>query len=135
MKTTIPITHFLDEDGTPCVSVPLTNDQNSVVLYQEDFNLLISLGLDPRWRVGQGQIFETGRSKISIPRLIVDAQGGDKIEYLDRNFLNLKRSNLTYAKGGGKHKTREKITKMNRPKTKGTIEMEHIHQLPSWENQ
>jgi len=133
MKTTISITHFMDDEGIPCVSVPLTNVPKSVILYQEDFNLLIEMGLTPLWRFTQGQVVEIGRPKISVPRAVVDAKGGDSIEFKDHDPLNLKRSNLNYSQGNGKHRTRDKITSHNRPKNKGTIEMEHIHQLPSWE--
>ena len=40
MKQEIVITHFLDEDGDPLVSVPLSNAGKPAILYQEDFNHL-----------------------------------------------------------------------------------------------
>jgi hypothetical protein len=48
MITTMTITNFLDDDGIPIVSVPLTNCAKKAVLYQDYFNMLLELGLDPR---------------------------------------------------------------------------------------
>lgn len=132
MKT-LAITHFLDEDGTPLVSVPLTNSDKSVVLYQADFNQLYELGVDPRWRLSYGQILERGRSKLSVTRLIANAKSGDKIQILDRDPCNLKRDNLVTAAGGGMSKTRDKLFLGNRPhKFLNTVVLKHVEILPSW---
>src|SRR5437879_5988900 len=101
MKT-IEVTHFLDEDGIPLVSVPLTNIDKNVTLYQEDFNRLFQSGLDPRWRLSLGQVLERGSARVSVARLVANAKKGDKIQYLDRNPCNLRRDNLVAAAGGGK---------------------------------
>lgn len=95
----IEITHFLDEDGSALVSVPLTNSDTNVILYESDFNSLYETGLDPRWRLSMGQIIERGRDRVSVARLVADAKKGDKIQYLDRNPCNLKRDNLVTAEG------------------------------------
>jgi hypothetical protein len=81
----IEITHFLDEDGSPLVTVPLTNTDAEVILYEADFNSLYQSGLDPRWRLSMGQVIERGRDRVSVARLVANARKGDKIQYLDRN--------------------------------------------------
>lgn len=131
----IEITHFLDEDGSPLVSVPLTNADANVTLYEADFNLLYQSGLDPRWRLSMGQVIERGRGRVSVARLVANAGKGDKIQYLDRNPCNLKRDNLVTAEGSGQSNAMDKLDVSNRSHRflKGKVELRHIHQPPSWE--
>lgn len=131
----IEITHFLDEDGSPLVSVPLTNAEASVTLYEADFNSLHQSGLDPRWRLSMGQVIERGRGRVSVARLVANAKKGDKIQYLDRNPCNLKRDNLVTAEGNAKSNAMDKLDLSNRSHQflKEKVELKHIHQLPSWE--
>jgi hypothetical protein len=102
MKTEVTITHSMDNNNEPIVSVPMTNVDKSALLRQDDFNRLYEAGLDPRWRFGQGQVYERGKSKVSISRLIADANPGDKVQYRDNDGLNLKRDNLVIANGSSK---------------------------------
>ena len=136
MKTEIEITHFLDEDGIPLVSVPLTNSDQKVTLYQDDFNQLYSMGLDPRWRLSIGQVLERGKGRVSISRLVANANPGDKIQYLDRDPCNLRRENLLTASGAGKYKTRDVFDPMTRKNTflKEKVSLKHIYINPSWAN-
>src|SRR5581483_11715317 len=96
----IEITHDIDQDGTPIVFVPITNSNQTAVLFEEDFNRLTDIGLDPRWKLANGQVLERGRSRLSIARLVADAKAGEKIQLKDRNPFNLRRDNLVTAKGG-----------------------------------
>lgn len=59
--TTVTITKFLDEDGiTSLIKVPLTNTDQSVTLFQEDWDLLVSLGVNPFWRFSLGHVVQRG---------------------------------------------------------------------------
>src|SRR5436190_93838 len=117
MKTILLITHSLDEDGvTPLVSVPLTNCDKNVILYQSDFNSLYEMGVNPLWRLSNGQVFERGRQRLIISRLIVDAQSGDKVQILDKDPCNLRRSNLLLSVGSRKSKTAaDRLSAKDRP--------------------
>jgi len=124
----------MDPDGvTALVSVPLTNTDKTVVLYQEDFNDLIRSGLSPLWRLMQGQVLERGRARVSISRLVKNAKAGQKIYFIDKDPCNLRRSNLLTAIGCSKSKTRDKLK--NRPRSsflKERVELKHIYIKPSY---
>src|SRR5947209_6839988 len=124
------ITHSKDHDGLRIVSVPLNNVDKQVILDEEEFDLLMSLCLDPWWRLSANLVV---RGTIPIARIILDAKKGEKVQYLDGNPLNLRRSNLIKTIGGGKSSTRDKLNKHNVLRKK--IELDHIHILPSWEVQ
>jgi hypothetical protein len=128
----IEITNFLDEDGNPIVSVPLTNTDKSAILYREDFDRLIKLGLDPRWRLSMGQVLERGRGRVSIARLVANAKEGEKIQYIDKDPSNLKRDNLVNAAGGGKSNSIDRVALDNRI-LRDRVELKHIDIRPSWE--
>lgn len=95
----VEITHYPDEDLTPIVSVPLTNSKRSVLLYQDDFNTLMDLGVDPRWKLVNGVIYEKGGT-IAISRLVADTCINEKVSLRDGDPCNLKRDNLVKYKGG-----------------------------------
>jgi hypothetical protein len=129
MREEVLITHEMDEDGeTPIVLVPLVNSDGKAILYQEDFNKLIALGLDPRWRINQGQVYVRGKKKISIARLILDTQEHERVSYRDKDPLNLRRNNLGNRPGRGTEKTRDIIS----PATKPThVTLKHVFNNPS----
>jgi hypothetical protein len=131
----LEITHFM-EDETPCVSVPLTNSELKVTMYQDDFNKLYELGLDPRWKLSRGQVVSRGRKGVSIARLVAEAGKGDKIQYLDRDPYNLRRSNLVFGKGAGTHNTRELLSPQNMQHTslRDKVTLTHKYINPSWMN-
>lgn len=93
MRTTT-VTHFLDDDGVPVVSVPLTNSEKRVQLYQEDFNRLIEEGFDPRWRLSNGQVLERGRTRRPVKRMVAGIGKGQMVRLFDGDPCNLKRSNF-----------------------------------------
>jgi hypothetical protein len=113
MLMILEIINDLDEDGTPLTRVPLTNTDQTAVLFQQDFNFLIKKGLNPRWRLSNNQVLESGRGRVPISRLIVDAKVGEKVYIKDRNPCNLKRNNLVVTSGNGRTNTREKLLPKN----------------------
>ena len=130
----LTITHFKDGDLTPMVSVPLTNVNESAILYQDDFDLLMSLGLDARWRLNANLVIARGNGQIPVARVIADSKKGEKVQYEDGNPLNLRRENLLTVTGGGKSSARDKLNK--RPDIlQKKITIDHIHIKPSWEEE
>jgi len=127
----LQITHKRDEDGTPIVLVPLENIDKSAILFQEDYDLLISFGVDPFWTLNANLVL--ARGKLPIARLIVDAGKLQKVHYKDSDPLNLKRDNLVIVIGGSaRSSTREKL--FNKPfRVRRTVKVEHITIKPSWE--
>jgi hypothetical protein len=134
MLQKLEIKQHRDEDGNHVVSVPLTNTDKTVKLFQEDFDRLMRSGLDPRWRLSNGEVFERGRSRLSIKRLIADAAKGEKVQLLDGDPCNLRRDNLITTPGGGKYKARDKLGYMERPhRFLNRVELKRITIPASWE--
>lgn len=124
-----------DENDTDSVFHKEKNGKvNHAILYQDDFNRLMQMGIDPRWNLTSNQIFERGRARVSIARLVANAGKGDKVQYLDRDPCNLKTENLVISPGGGKYSATDKLDPLKRPtKFLNTVELRHKHVLPSWE--
>jgi hypothetical protein len=132
---TVEVTHYrCPLDGTTkLVSVPLTNVDKSAVLFETDFDMLMSLGLDPRWRLSQGMILEKGRARRSISRLVANAGPGNKILFLDRDVCNMRRDNLIIANGTAKYQTRDKLTG-KRNFLRERVQIKHTYTKAPWEN-
>ena len=132
MKVEIEVEYFTDSDLKPCVKVPLTNSSNKVCLLQEDFDDLMRLGIDPRWRViNSGQILERGRNRVSITRMVAHAKKGDGVRLIDGDRFNLKRSNIVLYAGTGKSEPREEILLQNRHRF-DHITIKPIYRNPPW---
>jgi len=128
----VRVLHSRDEDGNEIVTVPLSNIDKKVILYKDDFNELLSLGVVPKWTLNANLVLARGR--MPIGRLIVDAKKGEKVEVLDGSPLNLRRSNLFVSLGNAKYNARDKLS--NKPVHRlmvENVELEHEHKLPSWE--
>jgi hypothetical protein len=129
---TVTVTLLLDEDGeTQLISVPLTNIDRSAILWKDDFDLLMSLGVSPEWRLNANLVLPKGK-QTPIARLVKDAKKGDKVRYLDGDPLNLKGTNLVIVQGAGKSNARER--QLNRPipfKT-GKVKLQYKNIPPSW---
>lgn len=117
------------EDDTPLVSVPIKNSETAVLLWQSDFDDLLDKGLSPRWRLSQGQIFEEG-TRVSVTRLVADAQAMQKVSLIDHNPLNLKRSNLAVRPGNGGFNTKQKFLTEDRPHRLNPITIDHQYIQP-----
>ena len=132
---TVTVKRLLDEDGiTKIIEVPLTNLDKSVTLFEADWNLLLRLGLDPRFRFSLGHVVQRGVGRLSVARLISNAGAGEKVQYLDSNPFNLRRTNLVNSIGGGKVSTRDKLAPSNRPHTvlNRKAQINTIDIKPSW---
>jgi hypothetical protein len=129
---TVKVTHYLSEDGEAMVSVPLTNTNQQVSLYQETFNSLIEKGLDPRWMLSNGQILERG-TRLSVTRLVANIGKGEKVQLFDGNPCNLKQDNFVIGKGGGKYRAMDKLLSPERThKFKNKATLEHKYIEPDW---
>jgi hypothetical protein len=121
------------EDGCPVVSVPLTNIDKSAVLYREDFDRLMTLNVDPRWRLGMGRVLERGRGQVPIARLVANAKKGEKVQHIDKNPYNMKRENLVNTAGAGKNSI-DKVALDNKI-LRERVEVLHTYIQPSWETE
>jgi hypothetical protein len=101
----ILITHWM-EQSTPIVSVPLTNSNRLVCLYQDDFDYLMALGLSPKWVLTNGQILERG-TRLSVTRLVADAKKGQGVKLFDKDPTNLRHPNLILVRAGGRLNARD----------------------------
>src|SRR5258707_13754112 len=108
MNRTVTVTRSKDDDGVPIISIPIANSNKPAILYQEDFDLLLSLNIDPRWTFNANLVLERGQ--LPIARILFDAKAAEKERYKEGNSLNQKRDNLLKAKGGARSKPRDSPT-------------------------
>lgn len=136
MFNTVTVTHYLDDTQKPCVCVPLSNVDREVHLWTDDFYRLIQGGLDARWRLENGQILEKG-TRLSVTRLVADADKGESVLLADKNPCNLKRSNLVLAKGRSGKNTYQRFLDVDErlkvARHKAKIKYEPIN--PYWMNE
>jgi hypothetical protein len=132
---TVTITHSRDQDGNKIVSIPVTNSDKPAILYLEDFNLLKSLGLDFQWRLNSNVVFSKGN--LPVARLIANPADGEKVQYIDENRLNLKRSNLVVSKGQARSvNTRNQLANKPIPVRIGEREeLNYVYIKPLWEQE
>jgi hypothetical protein len=124
----ITIRHFIEND-TAIVSVPLSNSKRSVELYQQDFDCLTASGLDPRWTLSNGQILERG-TRLSVTRLVADANKGEKVRLLDNDPCNLKRCNLLKGRGGGRFSAKDRLSNIEERPHKFKTTINHLYDQP-----
>src|SRR5262245_31157537 len=129
MFNTLTVTHYLDNKSKiPCVSVPLTNIDKKVYLRQDDFYRIISQGLDARWRLENNQIIERG-TRLSVTRLVAQADHGQRVLLIDKDPCNLKRDNLAIGKGGTGSNVSQRLadvdTRLRVARTKTKIKHEY----------
>jgi hypothetical protein len=104
---TIEIAHSFDEKGYEIVTVPLSNSKHTVKLYAADLNEIIGLGVTFPWLYKQSQvIFRSDGRSVSIARMIVDADIGQVVSFLDGDVCNLTRPNLVRVPGNSKYRAR-----------------------------
>lgn len=109
-KTKRPITHFIDENGQACVSVPLSNYRGHAILYLEDYGRILDYGLSPNWQLnqnGQGQWYVKAKlwtgERIVVARAIAGAPFLHQVRYRNHNSLDLRADNLLVVEGGKAH--------------------------------
>src|SRR5262245_17250136 len=84
-----------DPDGKEVVIVPLGRNSYgdaSAQIFREDYDLLLSLGLSRSWtRWPSGYVIAPAHrargSHVGVARVLLDAQAGENIRYLDGNPL------------------------------------------------
>lgn len=96
-----------DPDGTPIITVPLTNGY-AATLYLEDWERITTL-YGPNWQSlsnGRGRVYASAKrhpdadpmdpriGPITMARAIVGAKLGEIVRYRDSNTMNLRRTNL-----------------------------------------
>jgi hypothetical protein len=94
------------------VAVPVKTVKSKFVLYADDFNDLMALGVSPHWHFYHNQaIVRNGGKEISIARLIRDARANQIVLAKDDNPFNLRRENLVIGPGSSKFRARDIIIK------------------------
>jgi hypothetical protein len=120
----LEIRHSEDDEGTRTVEVPLKNSNLKAELYEQDYAELVALGAGLPWHFKQNQVVVWKNPKsINIARLILDADKGVKVSFLDSNSRNLRRSNLIRVAGSSKYRSRDQLEPTFRSKI---IEERHI---------
>lgn len=117
------ITHLI-ENGRKVVQIPLSNSNRNVKLYRRDYLELEALGASLPWKWSQDCVYVRNNNRnVSIARLILDADKGQKVSYIDGNPYNLIRTNLMRIRGGGLSRARGLIVhKRDKPQITHKIE-------------
>lgn len=115
----IQITHFKNQDNQRnAVHVPLEHNDKPAIIYEDDFALLMDMGVSPRWAYNaatMGHVKVYSNNKIlSVARILVDAGKGERVQFLNGNRTDLRRDNLVIAKGAGNMRDREYVLKSHR---------------------
>lgn len=107
------VTFATDPDGQRVVGVTLSNRAVTAWLYVEDYARVLKLYPKANWSLttnGKGRPYvrlRTGGQKstnVFIARLIAGDFERTAVQFKDGNTLNLRRSNLSHAPGGGKRR-------------------------------
>jgi hypothetical protein len=93
----LQIAHSIDEHGEKIAAVPLTNSNRSVVMLEKDLDGLIAKGFPLTWRLAGKVVLVTGKGRVPVARVMVEAQKGDRVIFKDKNPCNLLRSNIVHA--------------------------------------
>jgi hypothetical protein len=128
---TIEVTHFKSQDNQKnIVHVPLDYSDRPAILYEDDFALLMDMGVSPRWAYNAATMGHVkcycGGKALSIARILVDAGKGERIQFLNGDRTDLRRDNLVIAKGAGILRDRDYLLKShrflpNRPEVKHVV--------------
>ena len=125
------IVHSVEGDRL-IVTVPLTNSTRRVRLYEEDYRELERLGVGLPWRWNQEQVWVRNNNRnISIARLIMDADKGEKISFLDGDTANLIRSNLLRSPGSSKYRARSGLAPKFKARLRKIRHVLHDNKLKS----
>jgi hypothetical protein len=135
MKKQRIIRHLI-ENGHKLVHVPLDNKaKRYAILFEEDYQNLIDLGLTPRWRVkrdrGAIRVMVWNRAtgyEIAVARLIVGAGARQSVTYANGNPLDLRASNLVVGLGKALRNDRNEIKPSKHLTRKSVVRHEYINQ-------
>jgi hypothetical protein len=104
----ITIRHFKDTSSKNIVLIPL--QKYNCVMEEDDFKELQHLGINFPWSYKQFACWGRNRGRyINLARVLCDCQKGQCVRYVDRNPLNLRRSNLVVTEGMSKFRARDKL--------------------------
>lgn len=95
------------EDGRQIVHVPLPKHPTPAIVYLEDFERLIALGISDQWLINQVREYAYVRAHLStvcgglttLARHIARARKGEIVRYADGDPTNLLRENLYIERG------------------------------------
>jgi hypothetical protein len=93
----LQIIHAMDASGERIVTVPLTNSERKVSMLEKDLDGLIARGFPLTWRLAGKVVLVTGKGRMPVARLMVEAQKGDRVIFKDKDPCNLLRSNIIHA--------------------------------------
>jgi hypothetical protein len=93
----LQIVHSIDGHGERIVTVPLTNSSRSVVMLEKDLDGLVAKGFPLTWRLAGKVVLVTGKGRVPVARMMVEAQKGDRVIFKDKDPCNLLRSNIIHA--------------------------------------
>ena len=101
-----------DNTGNPIVRVPMDRKGDRwATLDAEDFDRIVAEGVSMSWHCndnGAGQSYvkayapEASGGLVSVPRIVMRAGPKEVVRYVTRDRLDLRRGNLTIAKGKAK---------------------------------
>jgi hypothetical protein len=104
------IKHYTDVNGIKVAQVPLANSDLTAKLYEADYLELEALGAGLPWQFKQGQLILWRHHKaLNIARLLMDADRGIAIRFVDGNARNLCRDNLIRVAGSSKYRARDRL--------------------------
>jgi hypothetical protein len=112
MSKIVDITHF-KEGKRKLVAVPVNGVKTKAVLYLDDWNDLLSIGVSPVWSFYRNQVVVRSRGKVrevAIVRLLRDARAYQKVLPKDENPFNLRRDNLVLSPGSSRYRARDMIS-------------------------
>lgn len=117
--------HGRDESGELVAYVGLgrKGEKGHAILYEEDLDLLLSLGLSLRWnRLSKGGTITcpASQTSVQVARVLLDAGPGQNIHYRNGDPTDLRRRNLAINEAGfATRRDRDLLTPLNRKKNWG----------------
>jgi hypothetical protein len=90
-------TFRFDDSGVELATIPLAGSDEVAMLDAQDMNDLIAAAISMNWnrsKDGHVRVNVPGMGPVNIARMLIGAGKGERVQYLDRNQLNLRASNL-----------------------------------------
>ena len=136
MKRNQRIVRHLTDNGHRLVNVPLDDRaKRYAILFEQDYQNLMDLGLTPRWRVkrdrGAIRVMVWNRNtgyEVAVARLVVGAGSKQSVTYANGNPLDLRASNLVVGLGKGLRNDRSEIKHSNHTTKRSIVRHEYINQ-------
>jgi hypothetical protein len=136
MKRNQRIVRHLTDNGHRLVNVPLDDRaKRYAILFEQDYQNLMDLGLTPRWRVkrdrGAIRVMVWNRNtgyEVAVARLVVGAGSKQSVTYANGNPLDLRASNLVVGLGKGLRNDRNEIKHSNHTTKRSIVRHEYINQ-------